>query len=242
LNVGLVVDVGANIGLYSIYALQLPTVENVISVEASPQTFEELAANVALQTRADKIRAVNIAASARHATLSFFEYAPMAGHNALVDTSFVGERPGSQKIDVKAMPLDDVVTDRDAILGIKIDVEGHEIDVLTGSGAILSQCRGFFQIEIVRSENIALVRQHMKQRGWIFLGNLKNDYYFLHRDFAERVEEMRDLMFAELHDALAQLQALSRLRRNVLRACAKVGPAAESIRKVAAFRKDPVLK
>ena len=54
---------------------------------------------------------------------------------------------------------------RDDCIGIKIDVDGYELEVLRGAADLFNRNRGYAQIEAL-GENIAAVADWMVAAGW----------------------------------------------------------------------------
>jgi FkbM family methyltransferase len=130
------VDVGANIGYYSLLAsAHVGQRGRVVAVEASAAVFAELRANAAANQMCDRIRLVNKAASASAGTLTVF-----AGptHNVGMSTT-VPTRGLKAESAVAALPLDQILTAAEiaATRVIKIDVEGAEPDVLAGMANLI---------------------------------------------------------------------------------------------------------
>ncbi|MCZ7629321.1 MAG: FkbM family methyltransferase [Microthrixaceae bacterium] len=72
IGASVVVDVGANRGLYTLTALADNPTAHVVSVEASPRTFEHLTSMIRLNGWEDRVTAVNAAAGAESGTLPFW--------------------------------------------------------------------------------------------------------------------------------------------------------------------------
>ena len=152
------VDVGANLGYYSLLASDLVGAEGrVVAIEASPKTFGLLQENLRLN-RSTNVRCINQAVSNCEGEVVLFE-AP--SHNlgvATIVASWAREMGCSESGRVPAMPLSKMLTG-DEIAGariIKIDVEGAEWQVLDGLFAILDQCRADVEIIMeVTPEEIA---------------------------------------------------------------------------------------
>jgi FkbM family methyltransferase len=128
----LFLDVGANVGGYSVWAGELGA--EVIALEPAEDTFRLLADNVALN--GFPIRAVQAAAGAACGTARF-----TSGHDALNRLD-----PGGAA-EVAVVTIDSLLGGGVAA-GMKIDVEGFEIDVLRGCERALREQRiGLIQLE-----------------------------------------------------------------------------------------------
>ncbi|NBN80150.1 FkbM family methyltransferase [Microvirga tunisiensis] len=124
------VDVGANIGTYSLFAAACGA--EVLAVEASPDTADKLAFNLAANDAAG-VRLVRTAVGAEAGELSLWREPSNAGFATLVEDLTRGEWAGNwSAFRVPVRPLADVVTEA-GLTGIdvlKIDVEGFEDRVL----------------------------------------------------------------------------------------------------------------
>jgi FkbM family methyltransferase len=122
---GLFVDVGANVGSYSIWAAEQGA--EVIAIEPAADTFALLMENVALNGY--QVRAIRAAAGARCGTARF-----TAGRDT------VNRLDPAGPVQTPLVTVDSVVGGR-VVAGLKIDVEGFEIEVLRGCTRALSEQR-----------------------------------------------------------------------------------------------------
>ena len=137
------VDVGANIGhMTSIMALRAGTDGRVIAFEPHPKIYSELAANVARWQTANGVGPIEIhemALSDTHGlgTLVISEHFAQNHGSAFVEASAQTTQPGSTGEKVLLERLDQVVEGPIAVM--KIDVEGHELQVLRGAAQLLER-------------------------------------------------------------------------------------------------------
>jgi FkbM family methyltransferase len=135
------VDVGANVGTYTLWAAELGA--EVISLEPAADAFALLQENLALNGYAARV--VQAAAGAACGTARF-----TAGQDA-------GNRldpAGPVQTDV--VTVDSLIGDR-VVAGMKIDVEGYELEVLRGCAAALAQQRiAMIQLEWNMASQLAL--------------------------------------------------------------------------------------
>jgi FkbM family methyltransferase len=138
----LAVDVGANIGyMTSVMARRVGPAGRVVAIEPHPEIYDELVANVRLfgGTRAEAIEAMPIALSSKAGT----------GHLTVSD-AFSSNRGGAtlseplpatvtSSYSVEMRRLDEVIEPGEFIALMKLDVEGHELDVLEGAERHLRQ-------------------------------------------------------------------------------------------------------
>lgn len=129
---GLFIDVGANVGTYTIWAAELGA--EVIALEPAADTFGLLEENIALNGY--RVTAVR-AAAGDHCGRVQFTAGLDAGNSLAPD--------GSVTTDL--VTIDSLVGDR-RVTGMKVDVEGFEIDVLRGAARALAERRiGLIQLE-----------------------------------------------------------------------------------------------
>jgi FkbM family methyltransferase len=129
---GVVLDVGANIGYYSLYVL--PRVSGVHAFEPDPRALTVLRANLAGHAHAH----IHSLAVSKGTGKSLFILEPNSEVSHLADPST--QSSGEQR-DIDVTTIDDFVAEQDLrITGIKIDVEGADHDVIEGAvGTLESQ-------------------------------------------------------------------------------------------------------
>lgn len=128
----LFVDVGANVGTYTLWAAELGA--EVIALEPAADTFSLLRENIALNGYA--VTAVRAAAGDHCGTARF-----TAGLDAC--NSLASDGP----VLTDLVTIDSLIGDR-RVAGMKVDVEGFEIDVLRGCARALAERRiGLIQLE-----------------------------------------------------------------------------------------------
>jgi FkbM family methyltransferase len=127
-----VVDFGANIGVFSVWAAQVFHPETLVAVEMEPACFRQLTANIKLNGLESVIRPIQAAiywrsgqvATHRRLGYNFHELRPEGGHHYVESFSFADflQHTGLQTIDL-----------------LKIDIEGAEKYLLTPENACLFQ-------------------------------------------------------------------------------------------------------
>lgn len=157
-------DVGANIGNYSVFASLIPSVEQIIAFEANPHAAAEIRANAALN--ALDINVWEKAASSRIGPVSFGMVSRYAGNNA------IDAGDPQHQITVEANTLD-ILGELPAPVCLKIDVEGHELPVLEGAADLLKRpCI----IQIEKNGEAALAK--LEALGYGRLTNIGPDHYY----------------------------------------------------------------
>jgi FkbM family methyltransferase len=134
-------DVGANIGLYSLGLSSLAPDGRVYAFEPSPATFAHLESNLE-RNRATNVVAANLAVSDTTGTVTFHDFSFFsAGSFSSDDGSLLSsESYGSESFQAAATTVDQFVADQDLdrVDLVKIDVEGAELSVLEGAQKTLA--------------------------------------------------------------------------------------------------------
>jgi FkbM family methyltransferase len=137
------VDVGANIGIYSV--LMAAQGCEVVSVEPAAEARRLLEVNLRLNGLTAHIVPVALGRAQGHGTLT--EELGSMNHLVLRGPGASGEEDGSSGAEITITTLDDLLGDRTAA-GVKIDVEGFELDVVLGGARALAEQRvGVLQLE-----------------------------------------------------------------------------------------------
>ncbi|MFJ5225323.1 FkbM family methyltransferase [Streptomyces sp. NPDC088400] len=141
------VDIGANIGYYSVLASGLVGGEGrVVAIEASPTFHERVAQHVRLNG-CRNVRAVNAAVSDSRKKLTFvLASSANMGANSIVPY----DGPAESSFEIEAVPLTELL-DPDEIAGarvIKIDVEGAEGSVVRGMVPLFDKLRPDVEIAV----------------------------------------------------------------------------------------------
>lgn len=142
---GILIDVGANIGVFTVACARAAGDRGrVIAVEPSPATYEKL------RITCDRLQLANVrllraAAAEENGRRQF-----VAGVDVLRQHLADARRTrGDRLIEVDALTLDTICgADTGAVRLVKVDVEGHEVDVLRGAGRILHNGRAALVVEV----------------------------------------------------------------------------------------------
>ena len=138
---GLFVDVGANVGTYTIWAVECGA--EVMALEPAADTFDLLLENVALNGY--RVTTIQAAAGDSCGTARF---------TAGLDT--VNRLDPDGPVETRLVTIDSLIGGRH-VAGMKVDVEGFEIDVIRGCTRALSERRiGLIQLEWNAMSQLAL--------------------------------------------------------------------------------------
>ena len=143
LNISHFIDVGANIGIYSLLVANKFSNIQVNSFEPHPGVFERLKKNIDQNKLAKKIRAFRLGLSEKKGFM-FIEGPKSFGINQSGGASL--QSKGNNKVDISTGDEEISIVSKN--IAIKIDVEGHETNTLLGFKKIFNSNNVFLQIEI----------------------------------------------------------------------------------------------
>lgn len=134
------IDVGANIGVYSLYAAKLNSGFRVIAIEPAEQNYRELKRNIELNSLNNQITPLPCALGSENGESRLSSIDQRVGSSgAQLDSSNVtGER-------IKVRTIDSLVAEfchspsAARSVGVKIDTDGNELDVLLGAAVALKE-------------------------------------------------------------------------------------------------------
>ena len=156
----LFVDVGANLGSYSLLAAGSAGARS-LAFEPVPATYERLLSVVAINNLSPRVSVRNLALASAGQVATGERLAFSADRDCF--NSFVGESYKGEKIYVDVDTLDSQCLNLNPVL-IKIDVEGFESDVLAGAAETLS--RPSLLAVIIEGQTEA-VNQVFQERGFV---------------------------------------------------------------------------
>lgn len=173
------IDVGANAGSYT--GALIPFSKKVYAVEPHPRLARLLRA-----FPTDKVEVLEAVASAKAGEVLELEVS-LSGpreSDALGHVASGVQATSSRRFAVNTIALDDFATD--SVGFVKIDVEGHELDVIRGSQKLLKEQRPILLIE---SES-----RHCDGAPWVLFEELeKADYrgFYCHQTRLHPVSEFQ---------------------------------------------------
>jgi FkbM family methyltransferase len=157
------VDAGANVGVFTIpLALAVGEGGRVLAFEPGPDTAERLRSNVA-RNRLGNVTVVEAALGAArgHTTLAIGDDSAYS--------STVGTVSGGRSAEVRVERLDDVWDEagRPEVSVLKVDVEGAELDVLSGAAELLDSNRPAVLVEAAELERAEAVRRLLLEHDYV---------------------------------------------------------------------------
>ncbi len=174
----ILIDVGANMGTYSLPITASGLVKKAHAIEGSYATFDALCKNISLNHLDRKIEAIHAVVSDTEELLSWHEHRQMSscgsGLGEILGKDYNSPTHFSVS-QVQARPLDMILSYRNSLLAVKIDVEGHELKVLHGAISLLSCNNVVMQIEIWPEYTSNL--NWLYNNGYKPIFRIKNDYF-----------------------------------------------------------------
>lgn len=162
----ILIDVGANVGLYSLYAAKLSFGLKVIAIEPAEYNYKELERNIELNALQNQITAVRCALSYENGESFLITLDQRVGSSgAQLDSSLVlGDT-------IEVRTIDDLITelyDSKSVaksVAVKIDTDGNEFDVLLGAKAALKE-RAIHSILVeTHPHNRSEIKRYLKRFG-----------------------------------------------------------------------------
>lgn len=141
------VDLGANIGWYTVHVALADPSARVIAVEPIPHSFRWLTRAVE-QNALTNVTTLNAGVAAEPGEMELWLDTGISGAASSAPSSGT---EGLQRLTCAAITIDDLVTDHGAVAGfVKIDIEGAELFALQGAERVLSEQRPIVFAEMLR--------------------------------------------------------------------------------------------
>jgi FkbM family methyltransferase len=195
-----IIDIGANIGWYSLNFNSLARVKTIHAFEPIPKTFNYLLKHIELND-AKKIIPNNLALSESNGEVEFLWHDGELGASSMVN---IRELDNIKNIKCNTMKLDDYVEQKKINVDfIKIDVEGSELLVFKGAKNVLQDSQPIIFCEMLRmhakkfnfhpNETILLLENY----GYKCFSRSKNKKF---EEIKEMTEETEETNYFFLHE------------------------------------------
>ena len=175
------IDIGANIGFYSFFALKKRNFSQAYCFEASPVVYNNLCENIKLSKLQTKIKPIFVALGSTNKPLYLEQKEIHTGRSKITS-----KKEGKNIIKVEQTTFDNYVTKNKInikkIRYIKIDVEGFENNVLKGMKETLSTLEKgtLIQIEIWKnSPNSKETKKQLEEKKLKNISNIGSNYLYI---------------------------------------------------------------
>ncbi|SMX24264.1 FkbM family methyltransferase [Boseongicola aestuarii] len=182
-------DVGANIGYYSVILNATPEVH---AFEPVALCYEELLEN----TRPFPIHCHKVAVSNAIGEVDMAIVSDLSGANSVADTTIHADKNFSRTERVETNTLDKMFGFRGAKILIKMDIEGHELAAIEGAERLLMENQCLLQIEVYKPE----VAEMIESLGFRKLFKCGPDAYFANFKL-DQTEVIEDALAEYLEDS-----------------------------------------
>ena len=172
-------DIGANIGVYSLAVMRNTDAGSILAFEPDPKNRNQLCASVFLNDADNLIQVCPEALSDVSGTRVLFAQRDRESLST-VQSSLEPIESHSVEVPVATLAFDDKYDWRDRKIAIKMDIEGHEAAALQGMRRLMQNNEIFLQIEIF-DQHRDVVRKLLLEFGFSELPQLDvkyHDYYF----------------------------------------------------------------
>jgi FkbM family methyltransferase len=177
------IDIGANIGAYSLRAAKEKLCGEIFAIEGSGRNFARLQENIALNGAGGAIKPMCAVLSDAKRTARFYDDNAYDNQTAGLDGSVAAARGKYDAVaEVETAALDGLFDFRGRRIAIKLDVEGHELPVLRGAQKLLAANEVVLQCEVWPHNGAAIA--YLISRGFSishFIGadsGLGCDFFF----------------------------------------------------------------
>lgn len=203
---GVYFDIGANLGAHTVFFANHCAATKVVAFEGNLEMARLWNRNIRLNVPEPKCRLEERFVST-HKKLSFHrDPANSGGSHVEPETGGTHE----------SVALNDFVADNPVFL--KIDVEGHEMEVLKSGMSVLEQCRPELCIEILQREN-SPVFAFLRKLGYGWYGELSNaNHYFIYdaRPWEKTVAKFEDSKSGVLRSVGWRLRVLLAAYKSIM--------------------------
>lgn len=171
-------DVGAYWGLYALLFAKTGGFKQIHAFESDPYNYAQLQANLFLNKAAYDVQAHNAVVSGRVADWSMLRSLDHPGGNR-AGVGILGEATSADSSCVmRSVVLDHLFTDvSDSFVAMKIDVEGHELNVIEGMRGLVSRNDVLVQCETFDGMS-DMTDALMAGMGMKRFNRMDNDSYF----------------------------------------------------------------
>ena len=172
------IDIGANIGFYTVLLGRMPQITRVIAFEPVRRNYAQLMGNVFVNGLSSKVDAHRLALGAARGTADI-HIDPTSTGVSRIDLATTARRSDAfaDRETIEIAVFDDVCQLQGRRAFVKIDVEGGAVGVLQGMTAFLAANDAIFQIELSHAER-AGVTDILGRAGYKLSREIEGDTIF----------------------------------------------------------------
>ncbi len=166
---GLFIDIGANFGLYTIYASKIPGVKT-IAIDGLSESFSLLLNNIEANQLRDKVTACNLILSSRQHFAFFGHHDQGNLGSSRIKNTLRADVPNQYIVDTTTLDglLEFIQPDYPVISLIKMDIEGQEYEVLKNSTLLEKSRPSYLLVEMLDdNENFDKIIDFFKEYQYI---------------------------------------------------------------------------
>lgn len=178
-NFDMFIDVGANIGLYSLLAAKSERVARILSFEPDLRNNYQFRANILLNNFVNLIEVYDSGLSNETGSVEFLQQQGSSTGKSRIGKTAPSSTKNKdyQKTTIHITRFDDDFFHERQKIYIKMDVEGHELNALEGMQNLLLGNSCLLQVEVF-SENLATIEGFMAQQGYTKFQEMGDDRFF----------------------------------------------------------------
>ena len=174
----LYIDIGANFG-HTIIPFK-NWFKKIVGFEITPANFQCLIENT---RKSPNVVCYNLGLSNQHTMVNVLEYKTAGSVNTIQSTRLITDSSKNRSPMVVQRPVTtlDLMFPTEIASFIKIDVEGHEVEVIKGGRELISRSQGVLYIE-TSDKNRESLCSLLDDFGWKYISRKgKNDFLFKKR-------------------------------------------------------------
>jgi len=171
-------DIGANVGFYTLIAQKYFPKLRCIAFEPTPDTFSNLLENIKANHKDGGAEAECLALSSKQGTVEFGDFGDCSGKNAILSTSIHEECGLKKRLSVATESLDSKYAGNQGRIIVKIDTEGHEMEVIKGGRKFFRSNEVVLQVETGHKENADELDELIRNFKLDLLFRLGPDSYY----------------------------------------------------------------
>src|ERR1700678_1163814 len=168
-------DIGSHGALYPLVLDKYINFDRIIAFEPEPVSLAQIHANVMMNNLWGKLEIVAKAVSSSSGSAKFLAHKNNRGQSRLAETQ---ESQDKNIIDVQVISIDEMFDEIGTLLVVKIDVEGHEREVIMGMQDAIINNSVILQVE-KNDGDILSVEQILTPLGMKRVHSIGQDHFFV---------------------------------------------------------------